>query len=324
MKKGQVSVKRSLQALLVCCAVHISSHASLAQERIESLAARIQPSIVAILTYGDDGAIMQQDSGFFVSKTGDVLTSFRILKGAKRIVIKMSDGKIHKVAKFVAADSKSGLFRLSVDSPDTETQPLQFCVQIPKVGEQVAIIGPQGAGIPIQTGTVVEIEQASGYDRVIRIGADLAVGLGGAPVVNMKGEVIGAAAPTDKKGKAVSLAILSNLVINVSSDVGPVFGVRTPETPAYDSRVVTLEADVVQGAPIKRVQPKPPAIRVPGTVVVEITVDEQGAVISARAASGHPLLRPAAVSAAREWKFSPTTAAGIPIKVIGSLSFNFQ
>jgi protein TonB len=123
----------------------------------------------------------------------------------------------------------------------------------------------------------------------------------------------------------VSLAILSDLVINVSSDVGPVFGVRTPETPpADDSRVVALEADVVPGAPIKRVQPKPPAIRVPGTVVVEITVDEQGDVVSTRAVSGHPLLRPAAVSAAREWKFSPTTAAGIPIKVIGSLSFNFQ
>jgi len=43
---------------------------------------------------------------------------------------------------------------------------------------------------------------------------------------------------------------------------------------------------------------------VSGAVVVEVTVDEQGNVISARAISGPPLLRDAAVDAARGWKFS--------------------
>jgi len=34
-------------------------------------------------------------------------------------------------------------------------------------------------------------------------------------------------------------------------------------------------------------------------------------------------LKDAAVDAARQWKFSPTTLAGEPVKVVGTLTFNF-
>lgn len=41
-----------------------------------------------------------------------------------------------------------------------------------------------------------------------------------------------------------------------------------------------------------------------GSVIVEVEVDSAGDVISARATSGHPLLRSAAVKAAQGWKFA--------------------
>jgi protein TonB len=62
---------------------------------------------------------------------------------------------------------------------------------------------------------------------------------------------------------------------------------------------------------------------VSGAVVVEITIDEEGNVISARAMSGHPLLKDAAVAAARSWKFRPTMLSGQAVKVIGTITFNF-
>ncbi len=60
-----------------------------------------------------------------------------------------------------------------------------------------------------------------------------------------------------------------------------------------------------------------------GTVVVQVTVDEKGNVISATAVSGHPLLRAAAISAARSAKFSPTLLSGRPVKVSGVITYNF-
>jgi TonB family protein len=60
-----------------------------------------------------------------------------------------------------------------------------------------------------------------------------------------------------------------------------------------------------------------------GTVVVQVLVDEDGDVISARALSGHPLLQAVSVGAARGAKFSPTKVDGKPVKVSGVITYNF-
>jgi TonB family protein len=61
-----------------------------------------------------------------------------------------------------------------------------------------------------------------------------------------------------------------------------------------------------------------------GEVSVKIMVDEDGNVVAAEAVSGHPLLRTAAVDAAREAKFKPTFIDGKPVKVSGVLSYVFK
>ncbi len=65
------------------------------------------------------------------------------------------------------------------------------------------------------------------------------------------------------------------------------------------------------------------AVEASGAVNVQVTLDEQGNVISASAASGHPLLRQAAEEAARNAKFAPTLLNGAPVKITGVLVYNF-
>ena len=60
-----------------------------------------------------------------------------------------------------------------------------------------------------------------------------------------------------------------------------------------------------------------------GTVTVQVTVDEWGTVTTAKVLSGHPLLQQAAVAAAFQARFSPTTLMGEPVKVVGVLVYNF-
>ncbi|HYG80148.1 MAG TPA: energy transducer TonB [Pyrinomonadaceae bacterium] len=75
--------------------------------------------------------------------------------------------------------------------------------------------------------------------------------------------------------------------------------------------------------------PKPPypaiakAARASGTVTVQVTIDESGKVISARAVSGHPLLQQSAVQAAYGARFAPTQVSGQPVKVTGVLLYNY-
>ncbi|HEU4597490.1 MAG TPA: TonB family protein [Pyrinomonadaceae bacterium] len=89
-----------------------------------------------------------------------------------------------------------------------------------------------------------------------------------------------------------------------------------------------LSAGVLNGKAVsKPAPPYPPmakAAKASGTVVVSVEVDEKGVVTSARAVSGHPLLRAAAEAAARRARFSPTLLSGRPVKVQGVLTYDFR
>ena len=69
--------------------------------------------------------------------------------------------------------------------------------------------------------------------------------------------------------------------------------------------------------------PEVPSGEASGVVLVQILVDEQGGVIDARPVSGPQHLHAAAVNAARLARFTPTLLMGEPVKVSGTLSFNF-
>lgn len=99
---------------------------------------------------------------------------------------------------------------------------------------------------------------------------------------------------------------------------------ETADTP---SGVKTISGGVLNGKATSLPQPAYPALakaaRAKGTVVVKVTVDETGNVVSASAVSGHPLLHAAAVQAAKQAKFTPTLLSGKPVRVSGLLSYNF-
>ena len=88
-----------------------------------------------------------------------------------------------------------------------------------------------------------------------------------------------------------------------------------------------ISGGVLNGKAISLPKPAYPAIarqaHASGTVVVQVTIDENGNVISATPVSGHPLLRGVAVQAARGARFSPTKLSGQPVKVTGVITYNF-
>jgi hypothetical protein len=61
-----------------------------------------------------------------------------------------------------------------------------------------------------------------------------------------------------------------------------------------------------------------------GMVRIEVVVDFDGKVIGAAGFEGDPLLFAAASKAACHAKFSPTTLQGNPIKIFGTLTYNFH
>jgi periplasmic protein TonB len=100
-----------------------------------------------------------------------------------------------------------------------------------------------------------------------------------------------------------------------------------PPPPAATPPRAPISGGVLNGKAISLPKPAYPPIarqaHASGTVVVQVTIDENGNVISARAVSGHPLLQAVAVGAARGARFSPTKLSGQPVKVTGVITYNF-
>jgi len=143
--------------------------------------------------------------------------------------------------------------------------------------------------------------------------------------------------------KEASVRVSDGKVVQLVSDgesgAGgvPVGGVPppppAPRAPGGNLGKVTVQGAVNAGALDGKAisKPEPPyppvakAAKARGTVVVQVTVDENGRVILASAVSGHPLLREAAVAAARQARFAPTlTSRNKPANTIGTLTYNFE
>jgi TonB family protein len=62
-----------------------------------------------------------------------------------------------------------------------------------------------------------------------------------------------------------------------------------------------------------------------GEVQVELTIDRNGTVRSARALSGNAILAQAAEEAVRQWKYSPYTGDGqLKFPAVTRVQFNFK
>ena len=61
-----------------------------------------------------------------------------------------------------------------------------------------------------------------------------------------------------------------------------------------------------------------------GMVEVEVVIDLNGKVISAKAVKGPSILASAAEMAAKLARFTPTLLSGQPVKVAGIITYNFS
>jgi TonB family protein len=116
--------------------------------------------------------------------------------------------------------------------------------------------------------------------------------------------------------------VASNSTVKVDEEPPPV-AVRTPKP-----LLKPISGGVLNGKAIDLPKPVYPPVartsRAYGMVTVEVVINEAGKVISAKATSGHVLLRAAAVQAAQGARFSPTLLSGQPVKVAGEINYNFS
>ena len=88
-----------------------------------------------------------------------------------------------------------------------------------------------------------------------------------------------------------------------------------------------ISQGVTRGTLQHRVEPVYPdqarSLRLAGSVVLEATIGEDGAVQGVKVVSGHPTLARAAVQAVQQWRYTPSLLDGKPVKVKSQITVNF-
>lgn len=203
------------------------------------------------------------------------------------------------------------------EEPKPQEEPKPAARQEPTVAmrQEISVIAPVVKSNEVAKETTKEVQRAKSLGVVI---GDRDVGSSADITATAPAGVIGG---TGGGGGGTG----TGPIVRTDDDPPPP---PTPKpTPAPPKRTAPISGGVLNGKAISKPQPAYPPIakaaRAQGTVTVQITVDEEGRVISASAVSGHPLLQQAAVDAARRARFSPTLLSGQPVKVSGVITYNF-
>jgi periplasmic protein TonB len=103
---------------------------------------------------------------------------------------------------------------------------------------------------------------------------------------------------------------------------------EAPAQPVMRGPLKPISGGILNGKAISLPAPTYPdtarRMRMTGTVEVEVVIDLNGKVISAKAVKGPSILASAAEMAARLARFTPTLLSGQPVKVSGIITYNFS
>jgi protein TonB len=125
-------------------------------------------------------------------------------------------------------------------------------------------------------------------------------------------------------GRGVPNGTGTTPAVNIDTPPPPPAAPPKPEIP----KVVKVSTGVLTSKLLSLPKPNYPPLakqlRIQGSVNIQILIDEQGNVVSAKALPGnHQLLVKASETAAMQARFSPTLLSGQPVKVSGVITYNF-
>ncbi|HSI88999.1 MAG TPA: TonB family protein [Pyrinomonadaceae bacterium] len=233
------------------------------------------------------------------------------------------------VASLYAADIDigTGEFDMSrmlapevVDAPErVEDEPARAVAsaatsELPRRNQNMQQVAESPADIPAGVSTVQNTSKARPYGRSFEVG-DGPESDGS----SVRGTGIGPGSGGSEKATGLAEEIASAVKPVESTEPPPVRKAGPP--PIKSLGVINGRAINLQTPPYP---PHALAVGVQGDVSVQVLIDEEGRVISAKAIDGHALLRPTAVNAAKRTRFIPTQLSLKPVKATGIIVYKFK
>lgn len=198
-------------------------------------------SVVSVMAYDEDGKSLGHRSGFYLEKTGEVVTSYELLREAARAEVKRADGLSLQVQAIVGEDRVRNIVLLKTGRNGRPVALQQTSeIGMARIRNRTVSLGNCYIhGVEPMRGTIVEIRQLPFFGRYFKIDGSQP-DLAGSLVLNMSGEPIGVVIYSSREPESFSIAVPVERALQLAEgggreEVDDDFpGVGVEITPAWD------------------------------------------------------------------------------------------
>lgn len=240
---------------------------------------RINPAVVNITTYGEQGSMvigLGEGSGFIYDDEGYIVTNAHVIHGSDQIEVTFADGLI-RTAEVIGEDLHSDLAVVRVDPlpegvnslPLGNMEDLAVGQTVIAIGNPFGLQGTLTRGIISALGRTIPALTVFSIPQSIQTDAAINPGNSGGPLLNLEGEVIGVNAQIETDGTsransgvgfAIPVSIVEKVVPELIKDGSydwAWLGVRGGDVDP--SLVEAMDLPVERGAYLWQIEPDGPA-----------------------------------------------------------------
>jgi len=200
--------------LLAIFTIGILTEVAIAELSVSQIAQEFSASVVTIIALDENNQPLSLGSGFFIDKTGTIVTNHHVLRGSTKAIVKTVGGEKGEVHEIENGDPQLDLLVASTTLRNTKPLYLGDSDTV-TVGEDIVAIGnPAGFEGTVSKGIISGIRKSEKVDY-IQITAPISPGSSGGPVFNLRGEVIGVATSYSPKGQNLNFAMPVNYLKNL-------------------------------------------------------------------------------------------------------------
>jgi hypothetical protein len=164
--------------------------------------------VVTVVNYDVNGEVSSIGSGFFISKSGELLTNFHVMDGAYNAEIKTHDGSQYPIETVLARSQLIDLIKVRVDIPDNQVTPVVLSREATAVADSIFVVGsPMGLEQTVSEGIISAVREMPTGAKILQLTAPISRGSSGGPVLNRDGEVIGVVTFQAARGQNLNFAI---------------------------------------------------------------------------------------------------------------------
>lgn len=171
---------------------------------------RKSDAVVLIAVESPDGDRL--GSGFAISRDGKIVTNYHVLKGARKVLVKLKNGSAFLPKRIINIDPAKDIAVIQID----KGTPVYFTLgdsNKATAGERVLTIGnPQGLESTVADGLISSIRMNDSGMKIFQISVPLSNGSSGGPLIDLNGEVIGITTAAMNDGQNLNFAVPINYV----------------------------------------------------------------------------------------------------------------